>query len=71
MIAQEEDWIEYINKHKKEADEKMQTCNITNSIETQKKLKWPQAMRLATQRDERWTRRLAEWNTGLIISERT
>ena len=33
----------------KEADEKMLTYNILNSVETQKKLKWRQALRIATQ----------------------
>ena len=28
-------------------------------------------MRIATQSEERWTRRAAEWNPGLMISERT
>ena len=43
-----EDWIEYIERGAREADEKMLTHNITNWIETQKKLKWRQALRIAT-----------------------
>ena len=46
----------------------MQRYNITNWVETQKKLKWRQALRIATQSPDRWTRKAAEWNLGLINS---
>ena len=49
----------------------MLTYDITNWVETQKKLKWRQALRIATQRPDRWTRKAAEWNPGLIISTKT
>ena len=45
----------------------MLTYNVTNWIETQKKLKWRQALRIATQSKERRTRKAAEWNPGLSI----
>ena len=41
---------------------------ITSWVETQKKLKRRQALQLATQSQERWTTKGAEWNPGLIIS---
>ena len=39
-----ENWIEYIKRSTKEADEKMLTCNITNGVETPKKQKWRHAL---------------------------
>ena len=50
-----------------EATEKIQTYNITHWIETQRNLKWRQAMHC----EERWARRAAERNPGLMISTRT
>ena len=54
-----------------EADEQMLTYNITSWVETQKKLKCRQALRIATPNPDRWTRKAAEWNPGLIISTKT
>ena len=45
--------------------------HITNWVETQKKLKWRQALRIATQSPDRWTRNAVEWNPGLNISRRS
>ena len=66
-----EEWTELRKRSTEEADEKMLTYNITNWVETQKKPKWRQAHRIATQNQEIWTRKAAEWNSGLIISTRT
>ena len=63
-----EDWIEHGTRITEEADEQMLTHNITSWFETQKKLKWRQALRIATPNPDRWTRKAAEWNPGLIIS---
>ena len=49
----------------------MLTCNITNWVETQKKLKSCHVLRIATQNQERWTRKAARWNPGLVISTKT
>ena len=38
---------EYTKRSTKEADEEMLTQNITHWVETQKKLKWRQALRIA------------------------
>ena len=63
-----EDWIQYIKRRTKEAaDEKLLTCNITNWIETQKKLRWREALRIAAQNPGRFTRKAPEWNPGLIL----
>ena len=63
-----EDWMEHGKRSTEEADEQMLTYNITCWVETQKKLKWRQALRIATPNPDRWTRKAAEWNPGLIIS---
>ena len=63
--------LNFFKKSTKEADEHFLRCNITNWVETQKKLKWRQALRIATQSPDRWTRKAAEWNPGLIISTKT
>ena len=63
-----EDWIEHGKRITEEADEQMLTYNITNWVETQKKLKCRQALWIATPNPDRWTRKAAEWNLGLIIS---
>ena len=55
----------------KEADEQMLTYNITNWAEAQKQLNWRQALGIATQSQERWTRKATEWNPGLVIPTRT
>ena len=47
-----EDWFEYVKRCTKEADETMPTYSITNWVETQKNLKWRQALRIATQSQE-------------------
>ena len=49
-----------------EADGRMLTW-----VETQKKLKWRQALRIATQSQERWTRKAAEWKPALHNSTKT
>ena len=70
--ASEEDnpegWIGRGKRITEEADEQMLTYNITNWVETQRKLKRRQALRIATPNPDRWTRKAAEWNLGLIIS---
>ena len=48
----EEEWIEYIKRSTREA-------------ETQRKMKWRMAMRTASLPEERWSRKISEWNPGL------
>ena len=66
-----EDCIEHVKRSTREADEKMLTYGITNWTETQKKLKWRHALRIATQSKERWTRKASEWNPRLNKSTNT
>ena len=42
-----EDWIEYVERSTREADQQLLTCGITNLAAAQKKLKWRQAPRIA------------------------
>ena len=60
-----QDWNEHGKRSTEEAGEQMLTYNITIWVETQKKLKWRQALRIATPNPDR---KAAEWNPGLIIS---
>ena len=45
----EEDWIEYLQRSTRPAQEKMRTVNIPCWIVTHKKMKWTLAMRISTQ----------------------
>ena len=76
--SQEEEkkgWIEYSERSAEEADEKMQTYNNTNRIETQRKLKWRQAVRIATQSeyffDQSGTQALYNFNKNSKESRKT
>ena len=64
-------WIECIKRSAREADGKMLTHNFTNCVETWEKLKCRQALGIATQSPDRWSRKAAEWNLGLNISTRS
>ena len=57
---------EYIKRSTQEVEAKMQPFKLGNWVETQRKLKWRQAMRVAFHKEERWTRRAAEWNPSVI-----
>ena len=60
-----EDCVKDIKGSTHEADDKMKTCNIPCWIETRRELKWRLATRLATESEDRWTRRVATWNPSL------
>ena len=60
------DWV-HQEEHQKNR-RKMETFNIGNRIKTHRRLKWRQGMTIASHKEERWTRRAAEWNSGVIIS---
>ena len=49
----------------------MLTHNITNRVETQKKLTSRQAFRIATQSPDKWTRKAAEWKLELVMPTRS
>ena len=60
----EEDWIEYIKRSTKEAEEHMKKMKIPCWIETLKRLKWRMARRIVSLPDERWTRKFFDWQPG-------
>ena len=61
----EEDWIEYIKRSTKEAEEHMQKHKIPCWIEIHRKLKWRMARRIVSLPEKRWTRRVFDWHPGL------
>ena len=61
----EEDWIEYIQRSTKEAEERMQKHKILCWIEIHRRLKWRMARRIVSLPEKRWTRRVFDWHPGL------
>ena len=55
----EEDWIEYIKRSTKEAEEHMKNIKIPCWIETHRRLKWRMASRIASLPKERWTNKFS------------
>ena len=53
----EEDWIEYIKRSTKKAEEYMKKMKIHCWVETHRRLKWRMASRIASLPEERWTRK--------------
>ena len=67
----EEDWIEYIKRSTKEAEEHMEKQKIPCWIETHIRLKWRMSRRIASLPQKRWTRRIFDWHPGLDTSIKT
>ena len=61
----DEDWIEYIKRSTKEAEEHMKKMKIPCWIETHRRLKWRMARRIVSLPDKRWTRKIFDWQPGL------
>ena len=61
----EEDWINYINRSTKEADEHMEKLNVKCWIEVHRRMKWRMARRIITLPEKRWSRRVFNWHPGL------
>ena len=53
--TEEEDWVENIKRSRRQAEEKMRTAIILCWIESQRKMKWRFAMRIASHPETRWT----------------
>ena len=66
----EEDWIEYIKRSTKEAEEHMEKHKIKCRIEIHRRLKWRMARRIITLPVKRWNRRVFNWHPGLDTSIR-
>ena len=67
----EEDWIEYIKRSTKEAEEHMEKHKIPCWIETHRRLNWQVARRIVSLPEKRWTRRVFDWHPGLDNSIKT
>ena len=67
----EEDWIEYIKRITKEAEEHMEKQKIPCWIEIHRRQKWRMARRIASLHEKRWTRRIFDWHPGLDTSIKT
>ena len=66
----EEDWIEYIKRSTKEAEEHMEKHKIKCWIEVHRRQKWRMARRIITLPAKRWNRRVFNWHPGLDTSIR-
>ena len=71
MEIEEEDWIAYVKRSTREAQEQMKKANVPCWIETHRRMKWRMVMRLASLPEEWWSRKTAEWNPGLDNSIKT
>ena len=67
----EEDWIEYIKRSTKEAEEHIEKQKIPCWIEIHRRMKWRMARRIVSLPEKRWTRRVFDWHPGLDTSIRT
>ena len=61
----EEDWIEYIKRSTKEAEDYMKKMKLPCWIEIHRRLKWRMANRIVSLPEERWTRKIFDWHPGL------
>ena len=66
----EEDWIEYIRRSTKEAEEHMENHKIKCWTEVHRRQKWRMARRMITLPAKRWNRRVFNWHPGLDSSIR-
>ena len=62
--VEEEDRIEYIKRSTRDTEDKMRAGSIPCWIETQRKMKWILAMRIASHSEARWTTTGARWSLG-------
>ena len=60
----EEDWIEYIKRSTKEAEEHVEKQKNPYWIETHRRLKWRMARGIASLHEKRWTKRIFDWHPG-------
>ena len=61
----EEDWIEYIERSTKEAEEYIKKMKLPCGIVIHRRLKWRMAKRIVSLPEERWTRTNFDWHLGL------
>ena len=68
---EEEDWIEYIKRSTREAEEHMTKTKIPCWIETHRRMKWKMAMRIPSLPEDRWSSKITEWNPALDCTIKT
>ena len=61
----EEEWIEFIKRSTKEAEEHMEKHKIPCWIELHRRTKWRMARRIVFLNDKRWNKRVFDWHPGL------
>ena len=61
----EEEWIEYIKRSTKEAEEYMKNMKIPCWIEIHRRQKWRMTSRIASLPKEIWTSKIFHWHPGL------
>ena len=67
----EEDWVEFIKRSTKDAEDHMKKHKIPCWIEVHRRTKWRMARRIVTLPQKRWNKRVFEWQTGLDTTLRT
>ena len=67
----EEDWVEFIKRSTKEAEEHMETYKISCWIEVHRRTKLRMARRIVSLPEKRLNRRVSDWHPGLDTSIRT
>ena len=63
--TENEDWIEYIKRSTKEADEHMEKHSVKCWVEVHRRMKWRMARRIITLPEKRWNRKVFNWHPGL------
>ena len=67
----EEEWVEFIKRSTKDAEEHMKKHKLPCWGEVHKRTKWRMARRIITLPQKRWNKRVFEWQPGLDPAFRT
>ena len=67
----EEDWVEFIKRSNKEAEEHMKKYKIPCWVEVHRRSKWRMARRIVSLPQKRWNKRVFDWHPGLDTTLRT
>ena len=67
----EEEWIDFIKRSTEEAEEHMKNTNYHAGLRYTKRTKWRMARRIITLPQQRWNKRVIEWQPGLDPALRT
>ena len=67
----EEDWVEFIKRSTKDAEEHMKQHKLPCWIEVHRKTKWRMARRIINLPQKRWNKRVFDWQPGVDPTLRT